>query len=404
MNLRDFRRAGHWPTLLTSTIYFGLTSAIWVLLGGLANSIGDEFHLSDLEKGLLVAVPSLGGAFMRLALGILTDRIGAKRTGMLSMVLTMVPLLLGWQWVDSYNKLLLVALLLGIAGASFAVALPLTSRWYPSGQQGLTMGIVGLGNLGTVVALLLGPSLADSIGWRGVFGAAIIPTLLMLVLFAYFAKDSPNRPAPKKVATYLAVMLDGDTWRFCLFYGITFGGYVGLASFLSIYYHSQYGLSDVNAGLCATLSVFVGALIRPVGGYLADRIGGITLLTAIFAGVGLLLLDLSTTPPLVWTIVLSVAIMGMLGLGNGAVFQLVPQRFSQNLGVVTGIVGAAGGVGGFILPTLLGSVRHVSGSFSGGFLLLAVISFVSIGVLVVASQKWGGVFFARSGLASSEHR
>ena len=404
MNLRDFRRAGHWPTLLTSTIYFGLTSAIWVLLGGLANSIGDEFHLSDLEKGLLVAVPSLGGAFMRLALGILTDRIGAKRTGMLSMVLTMVPLLLGWQWVDSYNKLLLVALLLGIAGASFAVALPLTSRWYPSGQQGLTMGIVGLGNLGTVVALLLGPSLADSIGWRGVFGAAIIPTLLMLVLFAYFAKDSPNRPAPKKVATYLAVMLDGDTWRFCLFYGITFGGYVGLASFLSIYYHSQYGLSDVNAGLCATLSVFVGALIRPVGGYLADRIGGITLLTAIFAGVGLLLLDLSTTPPLVWTIVLSVAIMGMLGLGNGAVFQLVPQRFSQNLGVVTGIVGAAGGVGGFILPTLLGSVRHVSGSFSGGFLLLAVISFVSIGVLVVASQKWVGVFFARSGLASSEHR
>ena len=154
-------------------------------------------------------------------------------------------------------------------------------------------------------------------------------------------------------------------------------------------------------GICATACILAGSLLRPVGGYIADRIGGVSLLTVLYAGIGLLMLDLSTTPPLVWTVVLSITIMAMLGLGNGAVFQLVPQRFPREIGVVTGIVGAAGGLGGFALPILLGGIHHLTGSFSGGFLLLALISFGSIGVLVSASQNWEGVFFAKGGLAHS---
>ncbi len=398
---RDFRQVGHSPTLLTATLYFGVTTTVWLLFGGLASTLGDEFSLTNLELGLLVAVPSLGGALLRLVLGVLTDRIGARRTGLLSLIFTVVPLLLGWQWADSFNRLLVVGLFLGVAGASFAVALPLVSRWYPARHQGLAMGIVGLGYIGSAVIIGVAPYFASSFGWHAVFGAALVPVLVMLVLFFLFAKDSSNQPAPKKFADYVAMLKEIDTWRFCFFYGVTFGGFIGLASYLSIYFVNQYGLSRGSAGACSTLCVLAGSLLRPVGGYLADRIGGISLLTVIYAGVGLLTLDLATTAPLAWTLILCVAIMAMLGLGNGAVFQLVPQRFSKEIGVVTGIIGAAGGVGGFLLPTLLGSMRHLTGSFSGGFLLLSLIAFVSIGVLVSAGYCWEGVYVAKGGLAQS---
>jgi NNP family nitrate/nitrite transporter-like MFS transporter len=401
MNLRDFRRAGHLPTLLCAFLYFDISFMIWVLLGALANSIVPDFNLSDAEKGLMVATPVLGGALLRLVLGPLADRVGARRTGILGMLLTLLPLLLGWFWVNSFNQLLLVGLLLGIAGASFAVALPLAGRWYPPQYQGLAMGIAGAGNSGTALATFFGPRLAEMVGWHAVFGWTLIPLILTLAVFVIFAKDSPTQPAPKRLGDYAAVLVQRDTWWFCLFYSVTFGGFVGLASFLNIFFHDQYGLSRVAAGQFATLCVVAGSFLRPLGGLLADRIGGIRMLTILYLGVGLAMLGVSMLPPLAAGTLLLFVGMGLLGMGNGAVFQLVPQRFTKDIGVATGIVGAAGGVGGFFLPTLLGSLRQVSGSYGGGFLIFATVGISCACLLLRVSRSWEGIFVGKGGLAAN---
>jgi MFS transporter, NNP family, nitrate/nitrite transporter len=401
MNLRNFRRAGHWPTLVCAFLYFDVSFMVWVLFGALANSIVPELGLSAAERGLLVAVPILGGAVLRLVLGYLTDRIGARRTGLCGIILTLLPLSLVWLVADSYGTLLAVGLMLGVAGASFAAALPLASRWYPPQYQGLAMGIAGAGNSGTALATFFGPRLAEAIGWHAVFGLATVPVLAVLILFALFAQDSPTQPPRQTLATYAAVAGERDLWWFCLFYAVTFGGFVGLASFLNIFFHDQYGLTKAAAGGFATLCVVAGSFLRPVGGYLADRLGGVRLLTLLYLGTGTMLLGLAVSPSLAGGTILMFAIMGMLGMGNGAVFQLVPQRFANQIGTVTGLVGAAGGFGGFLLPTLLGSVKQSTGDFAGGFFLFSMATFATAVALVFVSHTWEGIFIDKGGLAKN---
>jgi len=401
MNLREFRKVGHWPSLLCAFLYFDISFMVWVLIGALSNVIAAQFELSDAQKGFLVAVPILGGAILRLVLGWLTDRFGARKTGLLGLVLTLVPLVLGWLWADSYLQLLIVGLLLGVAGASFAAALPLASRWYPPQHQGLAMGIAGAGNSGTALATFFGPMLAVSFGWQGVFGLALIPVALTLLIFALFAKDSAQQPAPKALGDYFAVLKQADAWWFNLFYSVTFGGFVGLASYLSVFFHDHYGLERIRAGQFVTLCVIAGSFLRPVGGYLADKLGGIRLLLMLYCGIGVAMLGVATLPPLALGTLLLFLGMGMLGMGNGAVFQLVPQRFSKEIGVVTGIVGAAGGVGGFLLPNLLGSLKQLTGSFGYGFLVFAFVAFGCMATLAYVATQWQGRFVSQSGLAKA---
>lgn len=401
MNLRDFRRAGHLPTLLCAFLYFDVSFMVWVLFGALANSIVPEFRLSAAERGLLVAVPILGGAALRLVLGYLTDRIGARRTAICGMALTLVPLSLAWLVAGSYGTLLAVGLMLGVAGASFAAALPLASRWYPAEYQGLAMGIAGAGNSGTALATFFAPRLAEAIGWHAVFGLAIVPVVAVLMFFFCFAKDSPTQPPPQTLASYAAIARQRDLWWFCLFYAVTFGGFVGLASFLNIFFHDEYGLSKAAAGGFATLCVIAGSFLRPVGGHLADLLGGVRLLTILYLSTGTMLLGLAVSPSLATGTVLMLAIMGVLGMGNGAVFQLVPQRFAKQIGTVTGLVGAAGGFGGFVLPTLLGSIKQATGEFAGGFFLFSMVAFSTAIVLVCVSQAWEGIFIGKGGLAKN---
>jgi NNP family nitrate/nitrite transporter-like MFS transporter len=400
MDLRAFLRAGHTPSLVVSFLYFDISFMVWVLIGALGNSIADDFGLSPSQKGLMVAVPLLGGALLRLVLGVLADHIGARRTGMLGLAITLVPLVLAWLWADSFPKLLFAGLLLGVAGASFAAALPLASRWYPPEYQGMAMGIAGAGNSGTALATFFAPRLAQSVGWHAVFGLATLPVLLTLAAFVSFAKDSPRQPAPKPLSAYAVVLGYGDTWWFSLFYSVTFGGFVGLASFLNIYFYDQYGLSKVGAGNLATLCVIAGSFFRPIGGYLADRFGGIRVLTALYLGIGAVMLAVSASSPLLWGTSLLVLVMALLGMGNGAVFQLVPQRFPREIGVITGIVGAAGGMGGFFLPNLLGILRQSTGSFAGGFWVLAVVGVTCAFVLAWVSRGWQGAFVARGGIST----
>jgi NNP family nitrate/nitrite transporter-like MFS transporter len=396
---------GHWPTLVSAFLYFDISFMVWVLLGALANSIAPDFGLDPAQRGYMLAIPLLGGSLLRLVLGVLTDHIGPRRTGILGLLLTLIPLLLGWLWADDFPKVLLVGLLLGVAGASFAAALPLASQWYPREYQGMALGIAGAGNSGTALATLIGPLLAHWWGWHAVFGLALIPVGITLIVFVLFARESPNRPPPKSLAAYAGVLRLGDTWWFCLFYSITFGGFVGFATFLNSFFNVQYfadqlDLGPIYAGYFSTACVMSGSFLRPVGGYLADRFGGIRLLTVLYLGVAALMLGLTALPPLVPGAVLLFLGMGCLGMGNGAVFQLVPQRFPREIGVITGIVGAAGGVGGFYLNVVLGLLGRTTGSFAGGFLIFGLMSGLCAGFLTYVSRSWEGVFVGQGGLAS----
>ena len=242
MHLRGFLKAGHTPTLLCAFGYFDISFMVWMLLAPLAVFIADDWgwdikNADAARVGFLLAVPLLGGAVLRLVLGVLTDRIGPRKTGLMGLTLTLVPLLMGWLWADSFSKLLLVALLLGVAGASFAAALPLASRWYPPQYQGLAMGIAGAGNSGTVLTTLVAPRLAEHVGWHAVFGFALIPVALVWVTFALLAKEPPRPKCPVAPRDLAAMLRERDAWRLCGFYAVTFGTFVGLASFLPIFFH-----------------------------------------------------------------------------------------------------------------------------------------------------------------------
>ncbi|HEV3120936.1 MAG TPA: MFS transporter [Isosphaeraceae bacterium] len=380
-------RAGHAPTLFCALLYFEVSFLVWLLPGALGNDLAQAFGLSPFRKGLMVAIPILGGALLRVVMGVLADRKGAKRAAMLGLAITVVPLLLGWLWVRDFAQLLVVGLLLGVAGASFAAALPLGGRWYPAQRQGLVLGIVGLGNSGTAVATMFGPLLARLVGWHGVFGLALIPVIGAFAALALLARESPTQPPPKPLGAYLALLRQADAYWFSLFYAVTFGGFVGLCAFMPIFLRDQYQLSNTHAGSLATVAALCGALIRPLGGTLSDRFGGARLLLVFYLGLGLLSLALAGLPPLALTVLTLIGIMLLLGMGNGAVFQLVPQRFPSEIGVASGVVGAAGGLGGFLLPVLLGAVRQ-SGSFAWGFLLCALVSWAAATLVAKLGSNW----------------
>ena len=388
MSLGEFKRAGHWPTLVCSLLYFDTSFMVWTLMGALGVFIAQAFHLTPGQKGLLVAIPLLGGSILRIILGVATDHFGPRRVGIAGQILTLAPLCWGWLHSTSTTDLVGIGLMLGVAGASFAVALPLASLWYPPQLQGLALGIAGAGNSGTVLSALFAPRLAEHFGWRAVFGFAIIPILLTLLVFWLFAQESPDSPAPKSFRNYLDLLKEPDAWWFNGFYMVTFGGFVGLASFLPIFFFDQYGVSRVQAGSFAAACVFAGSLLRPLGGLLADRLGGIRVLSFLYIVIALLLLGLSTLPTLPLAVVLLFMIMACLGTGNGSVFQLVPQRFGKEIGVATGVVGAAGGLGGFFLPSMLGSLKGLEGSYAAGLLLFALVAASAALALSRVKHSW----------------
>ena len=392
-----FWKAGHLPTLLGAFLCFCVCSMCWLLLGGLGSHIAAELKLSPAQKGLLTAVPLLGGGLLRLPFGWLSDAIGAKRTGLLVLGLTALPVAMGWLWADSFASLLVVGFLLGIAGASFVVALPMASRWYPPQFQGLAMGLAGLGLTGTLLATFFGPRLAERFGWHNVFGLALIPLAAVTVIFLLFTKDAPGTARRQSLAEFFAILRERDMILFSLFYGVTFGGFVGFASFLAILLGDQYSLTKVHAGELAALGVMAGSLLRPVGGLLADRLGGIRMLNVLFGVVALLAMGVAQLPALPIAVGLFVVAMACLGLGNGSVFQLMPHRYGSRVGVATGILGAAGSFGGFFLPTLLGWLKQVTGTYSSGLSVLAALAVVALIVLAVVQSDWIGVWIGKHG-------
>ena len=390
MSIKSFLKAGHTPTLFAAFLYFDLSFMVWVLLGPLAVLIAKDLGLSPAQKGLMVAIPTLAGALLRPVNGVMADAIKPRRAGIVAQVLVLAGLAIAWlSGLHGFGQVLLLGVVLGMAGASFAIALPLASRWYPPEHQGKALGIAGAGNSGTVLASLFAPALAVALGWRNVIGLAAIPLAFAFVVYLLLAKDSPEQPARLPFSKYLNVLRTPDAWCFMGLYAVTFGGFVGLASSLPIYFNTQYGLSPVVAGLFTAACVFAGSMVRPIGGAFADRFGGANTLTVVLgvaaACLGLVALGLSQ----VW-LALAVLVAGMLalGMGNGAVFQLAPQRFRNEMGVVTGLVGMTGGLGGFYLAYSLGLSRQFTGSYQAGLATFAALALVALCGLLAARTRW----------------
>ncbi|MDE3198357.1 MAG: MFS transporter, partial [Acidobacteriota bacterium] len=318
--------------------------------------------------------------------------------GLIGLGISLLPLLIGWQFAHSFRDFIMMGVLLGVAGASFAAALPLASGWYPPEYQGLALGIAGAGNSGTLFASLFAPRLARAFGWHSVFAFTMLPVVAVWILFALLAKDAPRPVQRKRWSDYVSVLKVADTGWFCFIYSLTFGGFSGLVSYLSIFFHDQYHLTGVQAGDLTTIVVVFGSFLRPVGGSLSDRMGGYRMLLFLLGGVAISLAAVGTLPSLGIALAFLILAMGMLGMGNGAVFQLVPQRFPDKVGLLTGIVGAAGGFGGFMLPNILGTLKDATGSFGAGFMVVAATMFSGVAALIYLGPVWRKQWSLKSAL------
>jgi len=400
---KGFLAVGDLPTLFASFFYFDMSFMVWVMLGPLGVQIAADLALSPAQKGLMVAVPVLSGAVLRIVAGVMVDRLRPKLTGIILQAAVIMSLLAAWFiGVQSFAATLAVGVALGIAGASFAVALPMASQWYPPEHQGTALGIAGAGNSGTVFAALFAPMLAVEVGWNNVLGLAVIPLGIALAVFVLFARNSAKAPAPQKSADYLRVLKISDAWWFMFLYSVTFGGFVGLSSSLTIYFNDQYGLNPVVAGYFTAACVFAGSFMRPVGGAFADKVGGVFSLSIMYTvaacALSLISLGLWSAPA---ALLVFVTAMLALGMGNGAVFQLIPQSFSREIGVITGLVGMAGGVGGFYLASSLGVSKQLTGSYHLGFLMFGLLSAAALLALTGIKSRWRRTWGASADLGAA---
>ena len=413
---------GHTPTLLMAFLYFDMSFMVWTMLGPLSTEITEALALTGhiltaSEKATLLSLPILSGAILRILLGFGVDKIGAKLTAMLSQLVVITALMTAYLMGENitYDALLLVALGLGFAGASFAVALPQAGQWYPPKLQGVVLGIAGAGNIGVVIDFLFAPKLAELYGWDAVFGIGAAMSIVVLIAYSFIAKNAPEsiyQARPKKLRDYGKLLKDKDTWWFSLFYAISFGGFVGFAGYMKVYLMNTYqvdmaafGLDvldesnvKVVAGYFGALCIFAGAVLRPIGGTTADRIGGVKSLYFFYGMVAILAVITATVElPFFVAIFVLFLIMANLGMANGAVFQLVPQRFGKDIGIMTGIVGCAGGLGGTALIKTLGWSKGTFDGYTEGFMIFALVVIVAIVGLSLVKTRWRTTWGLKSG-------
>ncbi len=389
MKLSQLKSSGHWPTLLTSFLYFDVSFMVWTLLGALGALIAPALGLEAQQKFLMASTPILSGAFLRIVLSLLVDRIGTKRTGILAQLVVMAGLAIAWQTgLSSLGQTLVLGLVLGLAGASFAVALPQAGRWYPPHLQGVVLGLAGAGNIGVVIDHLAAPRIAAAFGWQSVFGAALIPLALAFMLYVIFSKEPPGEFKKKSLSDYWTLLKQRDAHWFCFFYSISFGGFVGLATAFAIYFRDEFHLAPVQAGEFAAFCTLVGALGRPIGGALADRLGGIRAL-GVFYSIAAAALVFAALSKNLWLCGAGFFVAsGAFGMCNGSVFQLLPQRFAKDIGVMTGLVGCGGGIGGFVLGMMFGASKEHTGSYVTGILLFAALCGVALAGLKLVKVRW----------------
>ncbi|MDL2338681.1 MAG: MFS transporter [Pseudomonadota bacterium] len=402
INFRIFLAAGHGPTLFAAFLYFSFSCCIWVLNGAMAPFISETFQLTPAQKGLMLSIPIFAGAFMRFPLGLLAQYIGRKRATLVEMGLIAVAMLFGFFAVKTFNDLLAMGVLLGIAGASFGVALSLGSGWFPPQHKGLAMGLVGAGNVGTAVSVLVAPPLAMWLGWQAVYGVAAVAIMVPMLVMVVFAKEPPDVDAHATLREHMACLFEKDGWVFSLIYGVTFGGFIGLTTFLPSYYYDQFGVSKVQAGQLTMLAAFMAAAVRVAGGWISDRWGGVNTLTWVLmlVAVCLTLIGFSSGSLLVTTLLMIVC-FAALGAGNGALFQLVPLRWPTTTAVAGSMIGEVGALGGGIVPNAMGFSKQHFGTYAWGFVLFAVLAVLMLGVMRYMQIRWTRTWAEKGGRARS---
>ena len=363
--------------LFLATVAFAVAFVGWSLIAPLAKRFQDDLDLTNTRTLMLTAVPVVLGSLLRIPVGALTDRLGGRVMFPVVLVVSAIPAAI-FGFVDGYAALVVVGFFLGIAGSSFAVGVPFVAGWYPKERQGFALGVYGMGNIGTAIAAFGAPAI---VSWLGRETLGIVAAMLLLataLVFYRMAEDPPRKPG----ANYGAVLRSGwKLWRLALLYFVTFGGFVAMAVFLPKLLRDWFDISLTNAGLRAAGFTVVATLARPVGGLLSDRIGSATVLVFVFVGAGLdaaWLAHISGDPTWVPVTIACLTLAGFLGLGNGAVFKAVPLDFPQSTGAATGIVGAAGGIGGFFPPVVMGIVKDHFDTYALGFVGLLVFAVICL--------------------------
>lgn len=402
MAVKGFWKSGHPPTLIMAFLYFDVSFMVWVVNGAMAPFISQDFGLTPSQKGLMLSIPVFAGALLRIPLGLAAEVIGRKTAALIGLAGTLGAMMYGFYFADTYNEVLIMGGLLGIAGASFAVALPLGSGWFPPQYQGLAMGIAGAGNSGTVLAGLFAGPLAKAYGWQNVYGYFAIPIVVVMVALWLLAKEPPDKMERKTLGQYLHVLVEKDTWVFNLLYWVTFGGFVGFSMFVPTFMADQYGVPKVQAGQFMILVGFTASAVRVVGGWFADRFGGINALSGIYliiAAAALVGSTLPTSIPMMFVILFFMA-AGM-GAGNGSVFQLIPLRFPHAKAITSGVVGEFGALGGAFIPMVMGWSKTTTGTYSLGFVIYGITALIALGVLILIQRKWTTSWVGKGGKAKT---
>ena len=398
MQVRNFWQSGHLPTLFAAFLYFDFCFAVWVVNGAMAPFITEHFQLSPSQTGFMISVPIFAGALMRFPLGLLSQYVGRKSAALIEMSLVILACLYGFLFVDSHGEVLSMGVLLGIAGASFGVALSLGSGWYPERYKGLAMGIAGAGNSGTAVAALCAPMLAQSYGWRAVYGFSAGFMHLPLIVMIVFAKEPPDRVS-QGIKEHLSCLWEVDGWIFNILYIVTFGGFIGLSGFLPTYFYEEFNVTKIEAGQLTVVATLVGSVMRIVGGYCADKIGGIRTLVWVFISVFITLMVLSSLPSVTTTTLLLMGCFAALGAGNGAVFQLVPLRWPATTAIAGSMIGEIGALGGAMIPNLMGLSKEYTGAYGLGFQLFAFFVCIVFVILGLTQGRWTRNWVGKGGRA-----
>ena len=437
-NLQHALRSGNWRSLLACFLYFDTGFTVWVLYGPLAPFIGKSIAMTAAQQGFLVAVPVLSAAILRVALGNLYQSANGRRVALMGVMISALPAIVLplLPTTPSYTLLLVLGVFLGVGGASFAVALPMAGSSYPQKVQGLVLGLAAAGNIGAVLDGFLFPRVADAFGWQYATAAALpllaiagvalfawgddrgekagsaaralmgfvtmFAGLIVLVLAVHAGLFGAGKTGVLILpvlgaagaiallpARYRTVLAERDTWVMMLVYSITFGGFVGMSSYVTLLLTTLYHMPKLEAGLFMSLLAFLGAIVRPMGGYLADRITGVRALTVLLAAISLADLGFAAwMPPLAGGIAILVCLYLAFGLGNGATFQLVPHRWKGKTGLLSGVIGAAGGIGGFYLPVVMGIAKETTGSYQMGFATFGALAACACVAVVALRAQW----------------
>jgi len=371
--------------LTLATGAFAFCFAVFGSVSAMMPLLKRELQLTPVQVSIALAIPVLLGSVGRIPLGMLTDRFGGRLIFSLVMAASIVPAYL-MGTVNSYQQLIIFGFLLGVSLASFSVGVGFVSGWFPPARQGAALGIYGAGNIGQSLAAFGAPVIAATLGFKWGFWAPGVLLAVWLMLFVALARNAPDRAPAKSLAQVLEPMKDSRCWLLSTFYFLTFGGFVAMSVYLPTFLTEMFLLTPQDAGRRTAGFVLLATAMRPVGGWLADRIGGRTILQYVFPFTAAMAIFLAL-PGIVAFTIGALGMAAAIGLGNGAVFKLVPEYFPKAVGSVTGIVGAAGGLGGFFPPLVLGLVKQQFGSFTLGFILLGVFALVCLGMLYMSRPQ-----------------